>query len=479
MITKFIHDKMDFSNYCQYGIILQSEKRPRKIQIYIRSNRFNSLGRSCPFQTVLQIYWPQTLSANLCSLACLPSQKLSSCRPFSCSHIRYCSRYWKNSKYSVTHFQWAYPSHSRTSRISTSGHLENFPLEIHPPKSSKSTANPRQIPNQTIQASRITLLCYHRCGYDSVDCLRTSRVCPNGLQSQIPWETFLCSTYLQRRQNRFFSIIGVKTWQCPSFKRGMDILRTHHRKTAQHNGFFQNPYPSGCILLQWKDSTTFRREKYRICHCCQNVKTPEVANRFFPIPRICQRLGSNRIYFPSSKFQKGTSLYCHQTPQIVRTRRSPKKSFHFQKLCLSQSISYQFRSYSRRCLAILLQQRFSRTFAPGVEEFFFHGSNSNSQLPCKCNLHGNNSLGIRFGFSFSISMSARKDTTLEHFNTSPRTLVVTSRVGQTWRSQYFEAPKTIPTARFIFQNSKNNFKGQTFDLNQVANALIHQSDERC
>jgi hypothetical protein len=39
------------------------------------------------------------------------------------------------------------------------------------------------------------------------------------------------------------------------------------------------------------------------------------------------------------------------------------------------------------------------------------------------------------------------------------------------------AAKTIPTTRFIFQNSKNNFKGQTANLSQFANILFNRSEE--
>lgn len=474
----FIDDRTLLTQTVHFGIIVKDAKRTTKIQIYLRSYRPNSLGWTKPFCTVLQIIELKTLPPALCALAPISSKDVSSCRPFSCSHIRHSSRHWKNSEYSITHSQRSHPSDSGPAQLSSSGHLKDFPLEIQLAKPPKSPTSTRQISDRNIPSSWATLFCHHRCGYDSVDCFWTSGVSPDGLQSQIPWETFLCSTNLQRRQNRFLSITGVKTWQCPSFKRGMDILRTHHRKIAQHYGFLQNPHSSGCILLQWKDSTTFRREKYRICHCCQNVKTTEVANCLFPLPRICQRLGSNRIYFPSVKFQKGASFYCYKTTKSLGTRRSSKKPFHIQKLCLSQSFSNQSGSYSRRCLAILLQQGLSRTFTSGVQKFFFHGSNSNPQLPGKCHLYGDHSLGIRYCLSLSKLLSARKITTLEYFNTSQRTLVATSRVGQAWQLQYVTAPKTISTAGFVFQDSKSNFSCQTSDLNQFANTLIYQSDEK-
>ena len=432
MITKFIYDKIGFTNSVQFSTSMKDEKRSGKIQIPIRSHRTNSLGRTRPFQTVLQIHWFKTLSSDLRSLARLLSQNLSSCRPFLSSYFCNCSRDWKDSKYPFANFKWTYPSYPWTSRISTSGHITNISLEIQFQESSKSTTITRQIPNRTISPFWATLFSNHRCGHDSPDCFWTSRVSPDGLQSQISWEAFLCSTYFKRRASWTFSGDGAKSWQCLSHHWSMEFLRAYHRETTKYNRLFQNSHSAGCVILQQRHYPLIRREKYWLCHCCPNAQTSEVTNSFCLLSRICKGLGSSRMDVPSHRFQERASLYFYKTPKVHGTGRSSKKSFHFQELCLPQGFSYQLNPHPRSSLAILLQQRISRTSTAGIQEFLFHGSNSNPQFLGKCNLHGNNSLGIRFSISFPVPMPARRSTALEYFNPSQRTLVVTSRMGEAW-----------------------------------------------
>lgn len=453
-------------------------KRTQKIQIYIRSHRPNPLGRACSFQPVLQIHWSQTFSADLCPLACLLSQDLSSGRCFPGSYLCYCHRHRKNSKYPITDSQRAHSADPGATRVPTSGHVEDFSLEIQLPKPPKPTTSPRQVPERTLFSSGTALFCHHRRGYDSPDCLWPSRVSQYGLQSQIPWEAFLRSAYFQRRQNRPFAFAPIKSWQYPSCKRGMGIFRTYHRKTSFHYGLIQNSHSSGCLFLQQGYHTAFRREKYWLRHCFQNAQISKVADTFRPLPRICQRLGGSRICLSGLKFQKRTSFYCHQTTNLPRTRGGPKKSFYLPKLCLSQGLSHQLRYQSRSSMAILLQQRLSRTPASGIQKFPFHGSNSNQKFLGKRCLHGNDPLGIRFGFGFPTSMSAKGNSTLEYFNASQRTLVVTSAVGQACQPQYSMVSQAIPTTRFVFQDSKSNFKGQTFNLGQFANMFYRTTDEK-
>jgi hypothetical protein len=468
----FSDDKIGLAQSCQFGIIVQNAKRTKKIQIYIRCKRPNSVGWVKPFFTILQIHWSQTLSTDLCLLACLPSQNLSPSRSFVSSYLCHCIRNWTNREYPITYSQWAYPTHFGFARISSSGHIENVSMEVQLTKFAKPSTSTRQIPNRTVSSSRATLFRYHRCGYDSLDCLRASRVCQDGLQPQISWKTFLCTSYFLRRKNWIFSINGFKIRQCPSCKRSIVILRTHNRKTAKHYGFLQNSYTLGCIFLQQRYHTAFRREKHWLRHCNKDAQLIEIANTVWALPRICQRLGSSRIYFPSSKFQERASFYCHKTPKTSRARRGSKEPFYLQRLCLSQGLGYQLRPYSRSRMEILLQQRLPRTSASGIQEFFFYGSDSYQKFLGKCYLHGNNSLGIRPGFSFSIPMPTRKSPALEHFNPSQRTLVASSRMGKTWQLQYFTATKTISTTGIVFQDSKSNIKGQVFDLGQFANIFF-------
>ena len=477
MFDKITEIKYNLPQSSLKVMFVEYAKRTKKIQISIRSHRTNSLGRTCPFQTVLQIFEPQVLSSTSSSVASLSLQKLSSCRPFLSPYLCYCSGYWKNRKYSVSYSQWTYPANSWTPRVSPSGYFEDFPLEIQLPESSKSPTSSRQTKSQTISTSWATLFRNHRCRHDSPDCFWTSRVSPDGLQSQISWEAFLCSTYFKRRASWTFSGDGAKSWQCLSHHWSMEFLRAYHRETTKYNRLFQNSHSAGCVILQQRHHPLIRREKYWLCHCCPNAQTSEVTNSFCLLSRICKGLGSSRMDFPSHRFQKRASLYFYKTPKVPGTGRSSKKSFHFQELCLPQGFSYQLNPHPRSSLAILLQQRISRTSTAGIQEFLFHGSNSNPQFLGKRNLHGNNSLGIRSGISFPVPMPARRSTALEYFNPSQRTLVVTSRMGQTRKFQYPTPSQTVPTTGFVFQNSKSNFKGQTYNLSQFANIPCHSSDD--
>lgn len=454
-------------------------KRAKKIQIYIRCHRLNPMGRAKPFFTVLQIPEPQILSPAPNSLAHLPPQELSSCRPFLVSYLCNSSRHWKNSKYSITYSQWAYPANSWAPRVSSPGYLEGFSLEIQFANPSKPPTFSRQIPKPVIQSPWATLLRHHRCRYDSFDCLRTSRVFPYGLQPQISWETFLCSPYFQRRPPWAFTRDGAKSWQCLSNHWGMEFLRTYHREIAKHNRLFQSQDPAGCVILQQRHYPLIRRETYRVCHCCQNAQTAKVTDSLCQLPRIYKRLGSSRVYISCSQFQKRTSFYRHKASQVPRTRRGSKKPFYLQRLCLSQGFSYQLRHYPGSGLAILLQQRLPGTPASGIQEFFLYGSDSNQKLLGKRRLHGNNPLGIRSGFSLSKLLPARRSSRLEYLNSSQRTLVASSRVGQNCQPQYSTASQTVSPTRFILQDSKSNFKGQTFSLSQSANILYSCSDDEC
>src|SRR3989338_5812850 len=276
-------------------------KRPKKIQIYICCHRLNPLGWAKSFFTVLQISKPQILSPAPNSLAPLPPQELSSCRPFLVSYLCNSSRHWKNSKYSIAYSQLTYPANPWTSRVPSPGYLENFSLEIQFANSSKPSTFSRQIPKPAIRSPWTGLFRHHRCGYDSFDCLRTSRVFPDGLQPQISWETFLRSPYFQRRPTWAFTGDGAKSWQCLSHHWGMELLRAYHRETAKHYILFQNPDPAGCVILQQRHYPLIRRETYRICHCCQNAQTAKVTNSLRQLPRIYKRLGSSRVYISSSQ----------------------------------------------------------------------------------------------------------------------------------------------------------------------------------
>ncbi len=454
-------------------------KRPKKIQIYIRCYWLNPLGRAKPFFTVLQISEPQILSPAPNSLAPLPPQELSSCRPFLVSYLCNSSRYWKNSKYSIAYSQWAYPANSWASRVSSPGYLENFSLEIQFTNTSKSSTFSRQIPKPAIQSPWTGLFLHHRCRYDSFDCLWTSRVHQDGLQPQIPWEAFLRSPYFQRRPLWTFTGDGAKSWQCLSNHWSMELFRTYHREIAKHNHLIQNPHSAGCVILQQRYHPLIRRETCRICHCCQNAQTAKVTDSLCQLPRIYKRLGSSRVYISSSQFQKRTSFYRHKAPQAPGTRRGTKKPFYLQRLCLPQGLGYQLRPYPRSGLAILLQQRLSRTSASGIQELFLHGSNSNQEFLGKCRLHGDNPLGIRSGFGLSKLVPAGRSSRLEYLNPSQRTLVASSRVGQNCQPQYSTTSQTVSATRFIFQDSKSNFKGQAFNLSQFANMLYSCSDDEC
>ncbi len=157
----------------QNDILMTNAKRLKKIQIYIRSHRLNPMGRTKSFFAVLQIAGFKTLSPTICKVAQISSQDISSRRSFSCPYICYSRGYWANREYPITNTQWIYPAGFRLVRISTSGHIKNFSMEIQRTKPSKSSTNSRQISVRNIQTSRTPLFCYHRCGYDSNDCIRT------------------------------------------------------------------------------------------------------------------------------------------------------------------------------------------------------------------------------------------------------------------------------------------------------------------
>lgn len=208
-------NKIGFPESCQFGIIVEDAKRTQKVQVYIRSKRIDSLGRTEPFCTVLQILWSQTLSANLCPLASLSLQNLSSSRYFFSSYLRDCCRYRTNREYSISHSQWTHPSYSWTSGIPSPRHIKNISVAFPAKELAKPSICTRPIQSRTFATTWITLFRHRRCGYDpqcllvqtSNGGLRTARTSEQGLQPQIPWKTFLCASAFQRRtQGLFFRL---------------------------------------------------------------------------------------------------------------------------------------------------------------------------------------------------------------------------------------------------------------------------------
>ena len=130
MNRHFCDDEKVFSETYQNDRIVKSAKRTSFHPIYIRRERFDPIWRSVPFSSVLQIHWTETLSTDICPLACLLLQNLSSSRYFSGAPLCYCCRYRKNRKYTILDPQWSDSTNSGAARISPSGHFENFPLAI-------------------------------------------------------------------------------------------------------------------------------------------------------------------------------------------------------------------------------------------------------------------------------------------------------------------------------------------------------------
>lgn len=451
---------------------MTNAQRPAKNQFYIREKRFNPLGRTDAICAVLQIIESKTPSATLCALARIPSQKVLSRGSFACPYIRHYGRNRQNRKYPIFGSQRFYPVSFRPAGVPSQGYLKDFSLEIQFREYSKPPARPRQIQGTAFSEARNNLLSHYRRGYDRINCLWASGAGPNGLQSQISRETLLRPAYFQRRPNRIFSGNAAKAGQSPSCQRSFGILGADYRETAQYYSLIQNPYTLRRLFLQRRNNTIFRRQKHKIRYSRQNLRASKVTDAVCPLPRVYQGLGSSGFYFSSLKLQERASLYRHQAAQITGTRRSEKESFYLQELRLSQSISYQSGYHSGSSLEILLQQRLPGAPTSRIQKFFLHGSNPHQELLGKCRVYGNDPLGVRPDSGFSISVSTQRVSALEHFNTAQRTLVAAGRMDQTRQQQYPAAPKTIPAAGFIFQDSKSNFRDQTPNLDRFANIFF-------
>lgn len=451
---------------------MTNAKRPAKNRFYIREKRFNPLGRTDSICAVLQIAKSKTPPATLCALARIPSQTILSRRPFAYPYIRHYRRDRQNRKYPVSYSQWLYSASFRPAGIPSQGYFKNFLMEIQFRESPEPSTRPRQIQRSAVSTAGNNLLSHYRRGYDSADCLWASRISSNGLQPQIPRETLLRPAHFQRRPDWPFSINATKTRQSSPCQGGSGIFRAGYRKTAQYYSFIQNPHAPRRFFLRQRNNTIFRREKHKIRYSCQNLRSAEITDALCPLPRIYQRLGSSGFYLSGLKLQERTPFCRHQAAQITGTGRSATKPFYFQELRLSQGFNYQLRNYSGSSLALLLQQRLPGTFTSRIQKFFLYGSNSHQKFLGKRRLYGDDSLGIRFNNSFSIPMFTQRASALEYFNASQRALVAAGRMGQARQQQYPAASQAIPTPGIILQDSKSDFKGQTFNLGRFANRFF-------
>ena len=417
---------------------MKDAKRDTKNIFYLRKNRFNPLGRIKPIRTVLQIFRTTTFSPNICTLARLQSQSISSSRPFSGTYVFSCNRHRKNREFTIADSQWAYTTASGITRVPSPGYITHFSLAFR-------QIAPQQFTNSTRQSKETPLLftwtaiqCNNRHRHNCSDDLWASRGSCSWIYSQATtWQTLICPDNFQRRPYWTIAWSGTTERRRSRYNRSMAFSRKHPGQIAFNNRNQQNTGSAGWSILRQRHNKEARRQREPLCHCCQDDATIEKSNAFRQISRICRRLGSSRICLFPVQLEPASPFRCNPQASQIRVGRYSTETLHNRPLYLSQSFGRgQSRSYTRIGVSFLLRQGISRTLTAGIQKRSEHGQNSNTELLGEFRLYGNDSLGIRFGSCVSVSLFAERIPALEYFYASQGTLVVASRMRKTWEQQY-------------------------------------------
>lgn len=303
---------------------MKDAKRNTQDTFYLREDRLNPLGRIKLIRSILQISWAKTLPANICTMAGLQSQSISSRGSFSGTYIFSCHRHWENRELAITHPQWAYTAATGTTRISASGYFTNVSLAFRQISSEKFANSTQQSKEAPLSFTWAAIQRDNRYRYNGSYDLRAPRGCCRWIYSQeAARQTFLCSHYFQRRP--YWTIAWSRTAerQCTCNNRGMAFPRKHYRKTTINNCDQQNTDSARWRILRQRYNQKARRNKDSLCHCCQNDSAIEKSNAFRQISRIRRRMGSGRICLLSVQLGSSSSFRGNSQATQVRTGRYP------------------------------------------------------------------------------------------------------------------------------------------------------------
>src|SRR5919106_3094661 len=478
MIRSFSESKWASSKSYLYGKSLRNAPRATKIHFFIRYNHHDPLWWTGSLSPVLQIAGPSSLRPALCALAQLFPPQLPSSRSILGSCLCHRGRHWTHREYPKSYSQRSASAPSWPTRIPPSRHFTDLPLALRHKELAKPTSRSRQTEGGTFSTSESSLQRYCRCRYHNAYNLWLSRRGSRGLYSQAAsWSALLCAHHLQRRTKWSESGNGAESRQRSCIQRSLGLFAIHPEETSFLHCIQPHACPTGWSFLQQRDHRTPRPRTAGLCGCSQDDPTVEKKDGGGSIRTVRRRLGGSRVCLHTLSLERRTPVRCSTKTRGFGDRRDPTAFVHLQALHLPPGAGDQSGADRSGSLALLLRPSVSGAFAARVQRFLRYGQNSNPQFLGQCGLHGDPSVGLRFGSGLPVSLLAQASAALEYRHLAPRALVAACGMGQAGKQKLSQTPGTLPAAGVVPKNSVGCFESPALDLNPFAMNFQNRTSE--
>ena len=169
-------------------------------------------------------------------------------------------------------------------------------------------------------------------------------------------------------------------------------------------------------------------------------------------------LGGSRVHLHPLSLECRTPVRCSTTTRGVGDRRNLTASVHLQALHVPPRAGDQHGADRCGSLALLRRPGVSGALAARVQRFLRYVENPYPQFLGQCGLHGDPSVGLRFGFGLPVSLLAQASAALEYLHLAPRALVVARTVGQTSKQNLPQAPGALSAAGTVPKDSVGCFE---------------------
>lgn len=471
MNTHIHDDRIGLTQSYLLGRIVSNAKRYKKNQFCIREYRTYSIRRTGAFSTVLQIAWPEKISATQYKMA-IYWAPLSSRRPFLGSYFCGGSGSGQNRKRQISFLQWIDSRNTWTSQLSTSIYPAGFSSEFRAKKSywAYPVARPIQKRN-AVQTEPLEQRDY-RHGCHGNYRLRQTRRDRRWLQSNASRQTQLLPFVCKRRKKRSEFGNRIARWLCPSCDRGHYASEIGFGKTSQDGGSYQDSLQSRCELLRQEDYSIPRRKPYWLRYCSQEyfcIDEPDIRS---PFSSALEEGSYWRILLSSARMVKTRPIHC-DTQNCASRRYYSGQSACGGWVFLSGR-GYQFADRTVGRLEILLEEGQPRTSDSRDQKQLFYGKNSHKMPSGQQGLSGTLALGIRFGFYIQTSLSPAHLSKLDIAYVTTRIVDSPSTISQNRKSLLPEIPESFLKSRTIptcLQANKSN--SSDFIKNEAICKLRH------
>lgn len=456
MNTHIHDDRMGLTQSYLLGRIVSNAKRYKKNQFCIRKRRTYSIRRTGAFSTVLQIAWPEKISATQYKMA-IYWAPLSPRRPFLGSYFCGGSRPGQNRKRQISFLQWIDSRNTWTSQLSASIYPAGFSYELQGRKPCGIYPIARPIQKRdVVQAEPLEQRDYRHGCHGNYRLRQTGRD-RRWLQSNASRQTQLLPFVCKRRQKRIEFGDRIARWFRSSCDRSYCASGIGFGKTPQDGDSYQDSFQSRCELLRQKDYSIPRRKPYWLRYRSQKylrIDEPDIWGSF---SSTLEEGKHWRILLSSARMGKSRPIHC-DTQNCASRRYCPSQPVCSRWVFLSGR-GYQFADRAVGRLEILLEESQPRTSDSRDQKQLFHGKNSHKMPSGQQSLLRTFALGIRFGFYIQTSLSSAYLSKLDIAYATTRIVDSSSTISQNRKSVLPELPESLLESRTIpicLQANKSN-----------------------